>query len=174
MEKNITYKHLYSSDQKLKWWGYGEWIEEPDEAEFEHNGILCKIIRADTPKDPNQEDVFGGHLCGYCRIPKNHIDYKCKKPFDLPYSVHGGITYGRLEEDEEYWIGFDCAHSGDIVPSLEIFKKKYGEYGGIKELKSQFPDAPCFKEHYRNIQFVVEECKSLAEQIAEKILPPSK
>jgi len=174
MEKNITYKHLYSSDEKLKWWGYGEWVEEPDEAEFEHNGILCKVIRSVAHEYPNTKYMFGGHFCGYCRIPKNHVDYDHKKPFDLGYDVHGGITYGKLDENEEYWIGFDCAHAGDIVPSLEASKKIRGEDEGIIELKLQFPDSPVWRIAYRNIRFVVSECKSLAEQIAEKITPDSK
>lgn len=31
--------HFHSSDQKIKWFGYGEWAEEPDEVTFEHLGI---------------------------------------------------------------------------------------------------------------------------------------
>lgn len=30
-------KHLLTSDEKIKYWGYGEWVEEPDEVFFTHN-----------------------------------------------------------------------------------------------------------------------------------------
>src|SRR5690348_9897842 len=107
--------HLYTSDEKIKWFGYGEWVEEPDLVEWEYNAINCKILRIVLPDGSH---IFGGHLCGYVQLPSGH-PWEKLDPFDIPDEVHGGITF--LQKiAEEYWIGFDCGHSEDIVPSTEI------------------------------------------------------
>lgn len=38
-------KHLLSSEDKLKWWGYGVWVEEPDLEEFLYKGLKCRVKR---------------------------------------------------------------------------------------------------------------------------------
>lgn len=64
-------------------------------------------------------NLMGG-LNGYVRLPGEHPDLivalaaaalgPC--PYDeIEIWVHGGWTYG---PDEEYWIGFDTMHAGDI------------------------------------------------------------
>lgn len=33
---------------------------------------------------------------------------------DLVFDVHGSVTFaGKMDEDQVWWIGFDCAHYGD-------------------------------------------------------------
>lgn len=87
--------------------------KEGDRYEFKFKGFDCKIIRVD-PKM--------GHLCGYVAIPwesklhGRHIP-EIEEKYDI--HTHGGITYGEIEEDENYWLGFDCAHSWDLIPVLE-------------------------------------------------------
>jgi len=50
----------------------------------------------------------------------------------IPVSVHGGLTFGRILENENnnksfdpgFWIGFDTAHSGDNLykwPEYEVW-----------------------------------------------------
>jgi len=158
-------KHILSSDEKLKQWGYGEWVEEPDLIEFEHQNIKCRIIRVSAHE--MNGSLFGGHLCGYICIPEGH-PWKGLGENALydNIDVHGGITYNKEEEDG-YWIGFDCAHSSDIVPSLEVFRNKYRnsvweKY--IKDLKRRYPSSTRFNPTYKNINFVIEQCESLAEQ----------
>jgi hypothetical protein len=51
------------------------------------------------------------------------------------------------EPDPVWWLGFDCAHSGDLSPS---YAKRYS-YG---------------EDIYRPISYVERECTSLARQIA--------
>ena len=63
--------------------------------------------------------------------------------------MHGGLTYAKdclLNSDIKgyWWLGFDCAHFGDYSPELPF---SHGEY--------------------RNIEYVKEECKSLADQLIE-------
>lgn len=169
MEKEIyKQKHHYTYDEKLKWWGYGEWVEEPDEVDFIHDDIKCKIIRVVRPKGPIRDDgtffMFGGHLCGYVIINKDH-------PFFGKYSeeienidVHRGVTFSgnRFDGDNEWWIGFDCAHSIDYQPSIELLKQSYRYLFPIPE---KFKEYSIFNPTYKNINFCIEECKSMAEQI---------
>jgi hypothetical protein len=166
MTEQYEKRHLYTSDQKLEWFGYGEWVEEPDEVIFEHKGVKCMIKRMLAFE--NCGDAFGGYFCGYVCIPKNHKNY-AKDPFkDFRYDCHGGLTYGRLEENEEYWIGFDCAHSGDLIPSMEKLKQSRKDlfkecFEGLQEYKKMYPHL--FINTYRNIDYCINECKSLAEQV---------
>lgn len=52
------------------------------------------------------------------------------------------------EPDPVWWLGFDCAHSGDLSPS---YSGRYGSNSG---------------ETYKPISYVEMECRSLARQIA--------
>ena len=50
-------------------------------------------------------------LCGYVALPKGHPLYG-KHYDDLAIECHGGLTYSKFE-DNDWVIGFDCAHGGD-------------------------------------------------------------
>lgn len=95
------------------------WENEPDLVEFSVSGIHCLIRR--VPMEG------GGHLCGYIQVPQSHpvhgLTYQDDWEKDLLPGVHGGWTYSEAgsplrEEDTpgEWWIGFDCLHSGDGAP----------------------------------------------------------
>lgn len=163
--------HLYTSDQKLGWWGYGEWVEEPDEVAFQHNGIDCKIVRMVAPDGPTGEYMFGGHLCGYIRIPEGN-PYFQKHYDDVPIEAHGGLTYGDMDRiGAGYWIGFDCAHSHDYHPSIEHLKRTIPELIEIQKefqetiKKCNMQDSPILHKSYKNIAFCIGECKSMADQL---------
>lgn len=163
--------HLYTSEEKLKWWGYGEWVEESDEVDFDHEGIKCKVFRVVAPDGPIREDgtqhIFGGHLCGYISIPTDH-PYFSKDYNDIEIDVHGGLTYGENINDE-YWIGFDCAHSFDFIPSLEKFKYSH-PFNDIFPNPEEFKDYAIFIPTYKNVNFCIEECKSMAEQLKNMVI----
>ncbi len=38
-------KHIYTSEQKIKWFGYGEWVEEVDELVFLYKEFECTVVR---------------------------------------------------------------------------------------------------------------------------------
>lgn len=148
-------ERIYSSEFKIENFGDGEWQNEPDYAEFEYNGIACKIIRMEL-----------GYLCGYCYLPKDHpwigLDIS-EINSKTTVEIHGGITYS---EDDK--IGFDCAHSEDLFPSIEKIKSKQKRINDELDLsmisfKKRF--ANFFERTYRNFDFVVNECKTLADQI---------
>lgn len=106
---------------------YCEWV----------NTIKCFIQRNDL-----------GSWCGYVVIPKSY------PAFDEEYiKCHGGVTYHALNNDGDMVIGFDCAHSGDLIPSLtkinyELFGDSYYEY--------------------RDKQYVIDEVNSMVKQILNK------
>lgn len=161
--------HLYTSDEKLKWFGYGEWVEEPDLIEFTHHEIKCKIVRTVKKESCEEERYFGGSLCGYVIIPIGHELYS-KDYQDINIDVHGGLTFGEYNE-KEHWIGFDCAHLGDLIPSMELFKIKNNRYlKYLWPIPEELNEYSIFNPTYRNIEFCIQECKSMADQIKHKKL----
>ncbi len=128
-----------------------EWMDEPNREEFEHAGYKCLILR--------HTELL--HLCGYVAVPKGHPCYG-KDHERLPYrdllevSVHGGLTFSGEGDGEHrpagvWWFGFDCAHWGDLVPQIiELLDREPNEF-----------------EAYKNFQYVRQETKGLAGQIAK-------
>lgn len=85
---------------------FEEWIDK-------ETGYLCRILR------PYND----GHLCGYVNVPDTHPMYNkdySSSFYDGPFygiEVHGGLTYsGDMDVKGNWWIGFDCVHSGDLSP----------------------------------------------------------
>lgn len=142
-------------------WPQGEWDNEPDEDSWvdEKTGLQCAIVRN-----------YSGALCGYVGMPNSsphhgtrydsiEIDGK-----DWGPDVHGGLTYSSeggksfLREampdltEDLWWLGFDCSHSGDVMP-------------GMSELHSVvFGHAS-----YKNLEYVKSEVASLAQQLAAPV-----
>jgi hypothetical protein len=114
-------------------WPRGPWDDEPDKVQWrdDETGLPCLIVR-------NRR----GALTGYVGVPVGHpwhgLRYECggsirgggKNP--NPPKVHGGLTFGGDcshgapersvchipapgEPDDVWWLGFDCAHPGDMV-----------------------------------------------------------
>lgn len=154
-----------TKEMKKEIWGDGPWVDEPDFLEFYHKGINCIVRR-------HYEDGFGGNcgnFCGYVQIPKeNTLHGKKDEIVEDELSVHGGITFDEYENGE-HWVGFDCAHSSDFMPSM-IHQVENPFLTGLKEafmqdLKKAFPDFTPPKRIYKTWDFVIEETKKLAEQL---------
>lgn len=82
---------------------------------FELKGYRCTIAQHKQM----------GHLCGYVQLPMDFPDLTgiVAKGYDHPsiasLDVHGGVTFcNERDEHSGIWIGFDCAHCGDLVPSM--------------------------------------------------------
>jgi hypothetical protein len=101
------------------------------------SGIIykCRIIRNKNL----------GHLCGYVILTKDNTLFK-KHYDDISVYVHGGLTFSDFYQDE-WMIGFDCAHHGDITPGC-----------GYEDLS--------YMGTYKNMDFVKSECETLAEQVS--------
>lgn len=103
-----------------------------------------------------------GHRCGYVRVPAGHPwhgkDYDSVEPYP---EVHGGLTFagrdtdcGKGGEDNAWWVGFDCAHLGDLPdPSLP---------GGAE--MARYTGHYFEHETVKDTPYVEAECRNLAEQ----------
>ena len=103
------------------------------------NGLYfdCNIIR----------NTRGGHLCGYVVLTQDN-DFFGKNYDDIPVDCHGGLTYA-TDSDQDWVIGFDCAHYGDLQP----FYNEMEWYSGGDSI-------------YRDMEFVTRECESICEQVS--------
>jgi hypothetical protein len=139
--------------------GPGPWQDEPDKVQWQDKdtGLPCLAVR-----NPN-----GGHWCGYVGLPPGHRWHGAQYE-DVPvYVVHGGLTFSDAcepgddestgichtpapgEPDDVWWLGFDCAHLGDISPGYNL---------------------GCDGDIYRTLGYVQAECTRLASE-ASKVTP---
>jgi hypothetical protein len=121
------------------------WEHETDKLEWSYQGLLCIIQRHSSLK----------HLCGYVRVPNKNHPWANATYDDIGAEVHGGLTFGGPLTHlrgipSEYWVGFDCAHAGDLSPGMFDILPNYR------------PDG-C----YRDIDYVKAQCEHLAQQLFE-------
>ena len=107
-----------------------------------------------------------GYLCGYVLCERGTAlygeDYNSK--ILKRVSVHGGLTFAdktTFSNREGWWLGFDCAHAGDGF-SEEYCDDSYLESlrGSAMTYLRRMGGGPV-----KDVQYVTNECKSLAEQI---------
>jgi hypothetical protein len=155
----MEYKEYRYDKSVRERYGEGEWSKEPDKIQYEDEatGYPCLVKRNDM-----------GALCGYVGLPKGHPFYG--KDYDsLPdLDVHGGVTYtdkcaeggedntichvpDEGEPDNVWWVGFDCAHFSDSIPSID---------------DKLPPELNKFKT-YKTVEYVKEENATLAKQLKE-------
>ena len=138
-------------------WLPGPWQTEPDRVEWRQAGLPCLMVR----------NKRMGFWCGYVGIPPTHPHYgKDSDQLENHYKVHGGLTYSAAcrgdichvpqpgESDHVWWIGFDCGHAGDMVPSH------------IVDLASE-------GDAYRTLAYVQTATNLLAQQVWNWEKPPS-
>lgn len=119
----MKYIEYYTMIEMKSDWLYGPWTDEPDKVQWQDatTKLPCLAVRNRS-----------GAWCGYVGVPDTHPLYAkdwCSDDFpDLP--SHGGINFSdHCQEtgdesrgichtggDKVWWLGFDCAHCGDIVP----------------------------------------------------------
>lgn len=166
-----TWKHDRDTTLALgqRWRDYpaGPWDDEPDKAQWvdEATDLDCLIVR----------NPFGA-LCGYVGLPPGHPHHGSEYD-DVPVEIHGGLTFaGECSEDrpegygichvpaegrpaDVFWLGFDCAHAGDMTPS---------ELGRAVEANFAYPftDPRTYGDVYRDFAYVTAEVTDLAKQLA--------
>jgi hypothetical protein len=105
----------------------------------------------------------GGYRCGYVKVEPGHPwfgkGYDDARTADGQYvEVHGGLTFAQPDTDCDkggpdngWWLGFDCAHSGDApdpeLPGRHFLARGFGLDGTV-----------------RTQEYVEAECRSLCEQ----------
>ena len=138
----------------------GEWETEPHDWGSwvdDETGLVCLIRRNHS-----------GAWCGYVIVPPGHPIFAQSPASDddayhddlttgcpVWLDVHGGVTFdGHLRCDPAgvrgHAVGFDCAHSRDVVP----------RYAGDRYFGGSSGE-------YRTTGFAVEQVTALAKQIAE-------
>ena len=84
---------------------------------------------------------------------------------EIYFDVHGGITYagsGNYPVDSDlWWYGFDCAHAGDRNDY-----NKLREYGLANEKRIEEIMSWDLEGVTRSQDYVEQECKNLADQLA--------
>lgn len=152
----------YSTVDKSRW-PAGPWQSEPDKRQWrdEATGLPCLIVR-------NRRT---GILCGYVGVSRGHPLFEQHYDAAESIGVHGGLTFADRcqpgeeaesichvvepgEDDAVWWLGFDCAHSGDHQPCYDHFGSMLtglleGGHGSA----------------YRDFPYVAAECASLARQL---------
>ncbi len=104
------------------------------------------------------KDEEMGHRMGYVAVPKGHPTFGAGYGSSLlsEIDVHGGLTYADghgeypIEAPDLWWLGYDCAHSGDLVPGLVA---RFGSMGQHDVL--------------RTLDYCERECERLAEQLSK-------
>lgn len=149
--ETLEYTHIDKST-----WGEGPWQKEPDKKQWAdpNTNLPCLIVRNSNM----------GNLCGYVGVTKDH-PYFGKEEDQMDLKVHGGVTFtdgcqpgpeektirhkvDHGEDDNVWWIGFDCAHGLDAIPGIPP--------------KYQMPH-----QTYRDFDYVENEVRSLAQQLLD-------
>lgn len=152
--------------------GAGQWDREPDKRQWldDATQLPCLIVRNNM-----------GALCGYVGVSKGHpwFGEGYDEVYDLAdgLEVHGGLTFagpcqtgGKIchvveegEDDDVWWLGFDCAHAGDYSPTANVDLR----------MMNTFLDGFSAGETYRDMDYVTFEVTGLAQQAgrAEEIRP---
>ena len=130
----------YTTYDRSKWSIKNVAVGEPDKAVWtdEKTGYVCMIHRNS-----------GGALCGYVAVEPGHPWFE-KDYDDVPADAHGGLTFAShcqknaTEEngichvpepgkpDNVWWLGFDCAHRGDLCPAYEWRDGTYRDFNYVK------------------------------------------
>ena len=143
----------------------GPWTQEPNRLEFKHAGFHCLLVRGPV-----------GAWCGYVALPPGHKWRDAESYNDIDCDVHGGLTYmnkcqGEIchtpdpgETDDLVWIGFDCAHAGDLIPQVAEIMAKAPKYEPPFSIEGYLP--PWERDTYRTIDYAKKETERLAEQAA--------
>jgi len=145
-----------ASDEVRSAWHPGPWQQEPDRIAWVDPGTGYDCLMKRHPDSL--------HWCGYVAVPSGH-PWHGKGWDDVPAYVHGGITYcdkcdgdpvngvchiPTADGDDAWWIGFDCAHAGDLSPG--------NRWAWSIRIQS---------ETYKDADYVRREVLSLARQAKE-------
>lgn len=122
----------------------------------------CAVLKA-----PAEDEEVGkrGPLSLICAAGNKDL---MQSP-EIVFNVHGSLTYSGgspdypASSDGLWWFGYDCGHYGDA---------KSPEH--CAERRERYPNDPMLwdSEHdgvYRDLDYCVRECESLARQIKEAV-----
>ena len=156
-------------------WPAGEWDNEPDKVQWEDEatGMPCLAVRNRM-----------GAWCGYVGVPQGHrfhgVGYDNVFIGDDDPPAHGGLTFSNTcmegvpenqgichvvepgEDDHVWWLGFDCAHAGDLVPYMITSYERYLATLSEEQRARRAEYDRSDYETYKNLAYVREVCAQLA------------
>ena len=66
----------------------------------------------------------GRHYCAYVRVPRSHDLYMESYQYLNSPDVNGDLTYsGSLQVKGAWFLGWDYAHSTDLIQGFDTFRK---------------------------------------------------
>lgn len=177
-------KEWRSRGQRLPLPSGGEWENEPDKIQWvdEATGLDCLMHRSPSGAWCGYVGVPEGHPYfgkdyGQCTRNPPCEDFYCEHSPDSAVDVHGGLTYADFCQDTKdesfgichvpepgrphrvWWLGFDCAHAGDLSPAHDALP-------GMAAIHGRYPRS----DTYRNREYVENEVTKLAQQVASLAL----
>lgn len=120
------------------------------ESEFTSNGLKCVMLGYPM-----------GHRCGYVAISKESPYLELDDETIDNINVHGGVTFGGelpiIDNGQNFWVGFDCAHYMDAKDQwiIDQFDTGY-ELSSFDKVGKK-----------RNTNFVKRETRKLAKQLVK-------
>jgi len=158
----ITYwalDHPELVEAKLSW-GDGPWQKEYDRVVWfdQSSGYPCCVSR-----NPEM-----GFFAGYVGVPYNHYNYGLNPDHLIFRNKYLGVEWsGMASKGYEtyrpyiemygspvYWFGFDAAHAGDLIPSMNLLLT--GGFFGAK---------------YRTLEEMIQACNELAIELLISNMP---
>lgn len=143
-------------------WGSGAWDGEPDKKQWQDKATGLPCLANRQPRS--------GHWCGYVGVSKGHPCYGIEYD-NVDVDVWWGLTFSDKcqevqnecegichkapnGEDDVWWLGFDCAHSGDASPMDYVYERERG-----------YPFIISGEDSYKTLEFVENQCTKLAAQL---------
>lgn len=115
-----------------------------------------------------------GFRCGYVLVPRWHKLYgQLYSNVDCSnIKCHGGLTYSSHsllgQESPSWWIGFDCAHTGDVQDTESQIR-----YFGTSKVDSFFTMLNFMIGNntefgtVKNLDFCIQECRNIVDQLVQ-------
>lgn len=150
-EYKITQEeHRLTTEQKLKWFGYGEWVEEADTIHLEYKDYKAEIHRVDPQIKIEERQVAGGYLRGFVMVPQSHPYYGNEEKLQK-IVCYNGLAFNNMNTVflKIHIIGFSTVDLNDHFTYL---------------LKEKCKDKDFV---YRNMEFCIEECLNIIDQLIE-------
>ena len=147
----------------------GPWSREADKIAWADRltGLQCIIRRSEK-----------GFLCGFVAVSPDHPLFGFRADAVPPgiVSVHGGLNYASPCDEpapeeqaichvhdgqarhgsgrvDQWWFGFSCDQTEDIIPGDDAHREKAQQLG--------------IDQEYRDERYLFDQCTSLAAQLAE-------
>lgn len=128
------------------------------EARFEYKGYTCVVLFQ-----------WLGFRCGYVGLPKGHKFYEVDY-MEMDIDCHYGLTYSEKylygqEDENTWWVGFDCGHSGDGY-DFEAIRKYYSDNESVMRITEENEKSYYYKQYgARTLDYAINECKKIVDQL---------